>query len=74
MKTKKKQWSDFVDEEMEIPDGFETADQIRQKMNRSTSRTNFILKKLIAADAVEVKKFKIKGSSGFYWAPHYRLK
>jgi hypothetical protein len=74
MKTKKKQWSDFIDKVTEIPEGFETAAQITQKMNRSPANTSRMLKKMIAADAVEVKNFKIKGSTGFYWAPHYRLK
>ena len=56
-----------------IPEGFETARQVSDRIGKRSTQTKLYLKELILEGKAEMKKFYIKSENTRSYIPHYRL-
>lgn len=58
----------------EVPDGWQTAQQLADESGKSLARTSEVLRQAIRAGLVEVRTFRIRAGNKVYPVPHYRRK
>lgn len=58
----------------EVPDGWQTAQQLCDETGKSLPRVSEILRTGVRAGLVEVRTFRIRAGNKVYPVPHYRRK